>query len=69
MMAIMFIIFFKLNPRLRELFATFKTGQPPDAEKEKVFFSTRARRRALCETCLKFAVVILLASAFLGFKV
>ncbi|MBI5508249.1 MAG: hypothetical protein HY903_05805 [Deltaproteobacteria bacterium] len=68
MMGIMFVIFFRLNPKLRELFATFSPGAPPDAERAKQFFATRARRRALCETCLKVAVVILVASAFLGFE-
>ena len=67
MMAIMFIIFFQLNPRLRELFAGFAPGQGPDPEQEKEFFAKRARRKALCETCLKFAIGVLVFSAFLGF--
>jgi len=67
MMGIMFIIFFRLNPRLRELFARFSPGRAPDPDAEKEFFSKRARRKALCETCLKFAVAVLVFSAFLGF--
>jgi hypothetical protein len=67
MMAIMFVIFFQLNPRLRELFASFSPGAAPDPEQEKEFFARRARRKALCETCLKLAVAVLVFSAFLGF--
>lgn len=67
MIVIMFIIFFKLNPRLRELFAGFSPDSAPDPPAEKEFFATRARRKALCETCLKFAVGVLVFSAFLGF--
>ncbi len=67
MMVIMFIIFLRLNPRLRELFATFSPGSAPDPPKEQEFFAKRARREALCETCLKFALGILVFSAFLGF--
>ncbi len=66
-MVIMFIIFFQLNPSLRELFSRFSAGAEPDAEKEKEFFATRARRKALCETCLKLFVAVLVFSAFLGF--
>ena len=67
MMVIMFIIFFRLNPRLRELFASFAPDTEPDPDKEKEFFQKRARRKALCETCLKFAIGVLVFSAFLGF--
>lgn len=67
MMAIMFVIFFRLNPRLRELFAGFTPDAAPDPAAEKDFFATRARRKALCETCLKLAVGALVFSAFLGF--
>lgn len=67
MMVIMFIIFLRLNPRLRELFATFSPDSAPDPAKEQEFFAKRARRKALCETCLKFALGILVFSAFLGF--
>ena len=67
MMVIMFIIFFRLNPRLRELWASFSPDGSPEPNEEKEFFETRARRKALCETCLKFAVAVLVFSAFLGF--
>ena len=69
MMGIMFIIFMQINPRLRELFAGFSPGSAPDPEKEKEFFAKRARRKALCETCLKFAIGILVFSAFLHFRI
>lgn len=69
MMAIMFVIFFQINPRLRDLFATFSPDVAPDPDKEKEFFTKRARRKALCEICLKFAVGVLVFSALLGFSV
>lgn len=69
MMAIMFIIFFKINPRLRKLFAQFNPGEKPESDSEKEFFSLRARRKALCDTCLKFAIGVLVFSAFIGFNV
>ncbi len=69
MMVIMFIIFFQINPRLRELFATFSPDHEPDPVKEKEFFSLRARRKYLCEICLLFAIGVLVFSAFLGFGV
>jgi len=67
MAAIMWVIFFRINPRLRTLFAGFAPGTVPDGAQEKQFFTLRGRRKALCETCLKFAVVVLVCSAFLGF--
>jgi putative copper export protein len=67
MVLIMVKIFWRINPRLRELFGQFKPVQKPDESSEKEFFTLRAKRKALCETCLKFAIVILVASAFLGF--
>ncbi len=67
MMAIMGMIFFDLNPRLREIFAKFEPGKAPVPEMEKEFFQKRARRKALCEICLKFAFGVLVFSAFLGF--
>lgn len=67
MAAIMWVIFFRINPRLRAIFAGFTPGTAPDSGPEKEFFALRARRKALCETCLKFAVVVLVCSAFLGF--
>lgn len=67
MMAIMLVIFFKINPRLRELFAQFKSDEQPQTDSEGEFFTLRARRKALCDICLKFAVGILVFSAFMGF--
>jgi hypothetical protein len=67
MMVIMYIIFFKINPRLKELFAKFNVGEKPDSGSEEEFFSLRSRRKALCDTCLKFAVGVLVFSAFLGY--
>ncbi|GAB4301888.1 MAG: hypothetical protein Kow0090_17440 [Myxococcota bacterium] len=68
MMAIMGKIFFELNPRLREIFAKFESGKAPDEALQTEFFQKRAKRKALCETCLKFAIGVLIASAFMGFK-
>lgn len=67
MMVIMIIIFSKINPRLRELFTQFNADEKPESNGEKEFFSLRARRKALCDTCLKFAIGILVFSAFIGF--
>jgi len=67
MMVIMFVIFFRLNPRLQQLFDSFSLQADPDPEREKEFFEKRARRKALCETCLKLALAVLVFSAFLGF--
>lgn len=68
MLVIMGRIFFGLNPRLRELFAGFKPGQAPEPQQEAEFFQKRAKRKALCETCLKFAIGVLVFSAFIGFR-
>ncbi|MEW6366559.1 MAG: hypothetical protein AB1714_18175 [Acidobacteriota bacterium] len=67
MVGIMLVIFGRINPRLRALWSRFAPGVKPDEVEEKEFFALRSRRKALCETCLKFAVVVLVASAFLGF--
>lgn len=67
MVAIMFNIFFKINPRLKNIFEQFKEGTDPDQKLEEEFFTLRARRKALCDICLKFAVGVLIASAFMGF--
>ncbi|HEB83457.1 MAG TPA: hypothetical protein ENI92_00485 [Bacteroidetes bacterium] len=67
MVVIMWVIFFRINPRLRELFARFQPGEAPPAESETEFFTLRARRKALCDTCLKFAIGVLVFSAFIGF--
>lgn len=67
MVAIMFIIFYQINPRLREIFVNFTAGEQPDPDCESEFFTLRARRKALCDVCLKFAVGVLVFSAFIGF--
>ncbi len=67
MIVIMSVIFLKINPRLLSLFAGFSTNEAPNPGNEKEFFALRARRKALCEICLWFAVGVLLFSAFLGF--
>ena len=69
MVVIMGNIFLKLNPRLKELFTRFEPGKQPDAAMEEEFFTKRARRKALCETCLKFAVGVLVFSAFMQFSI
>ena len=69
MVAIMILIFFKYNPLINKLFATFTENEQPKEEQEKLFFQLRARRKRLCEICLKFAIIVLIASAFLGFGV
>ncbi len=68
MVVIMGIIFLQLNPRLKEIFARFEAAKEPDATLETEFFTKRARRKALCDTCLKFAVGVLVFSAFMGFS-
>lgn len=67
MVTIMGIIFLKINPKLKEIFSTFKPGEQPDVDIEKEFFTLRSRRKALCEICLKFAVGVLIFSAFMSF--
>ncbi len=67
MVAVMAVIFGRINPRLRAIWSRFSPGSPPDPEEERAFFALRARRKALCEICLKFAVAVLVSSAFLGF--
>lgn len=67
MVIIMVIIFFKINPELTKLFAGFSENEDPKIDSEKLFFKLRARRKKLCEICLKFAIVVLVASAFIGY--
>ncbi len=67
MMVIMGKIFFGLNPRLKEIFARFAPTSEPDGELSQEFFAKRARRKALCDICLYFAIGVLIFSAFLGF--
>ena len=51
MIIIMGKIFFRINPKLKEIFSTFKPDEKPDVNIEKEFFTLRARRKALCKTC------------------
>ncbi len=67
MMVIMAKIFFGLNPRLSELFDGFGSDVDPDPESETEFFGKRAKRKSLCDTCLWFAIGVLVTSAFIGF--
>ena len=67
MMVIMGVIFLSINPKLLRIWAGFTPESAPDPEAEKAFFALRAKRKQLCEVCLGFAVVVLVASAFLGF--
>jgi hypothetical protein len=68
MVVIMLKIFYRINPRLKELFGKFSPNSKPDESNEKEFFTLRAKRKSLCEVCLVFAIIVLVASAFLGFK-
>lgn len=68
MVVIMLRIFYRINPRLKEMFAKFSPSLKPDESGEKEFFTLRAKRKLLCEICLVFAIIVLLASAFLGFN-
>jgi len=67
MVWIMTVIFWGINPRITAIWNRFVRGTAPAESDEKQFFTLRARRKALCEVCLKFAVVVLVSSAFLGF--
>ncbi len=67
MMGIMGVIFIKINPRLKVLFAGFDPAAAPQADREGEFFALRARRKALCDICLFFALGVLTFSAFMGF--
>ncbi len=67
MVVIMGIIFLRINPRLRVLFAGFQPDVTPDGNQEAEFFALRARRKALCDKCLQFAVGVLVFSAFMRF--
>jgi putative copper export protein len=69
MVVIMLKIFYRINPRLKEMFAKFSPSSKPDESSEKEFFTLRANRKSLCEICLVFAIIVLVASAFLGFSV
>lgn len=68
MIVIMLRIFYRINPRLKKMFAKFSHSAKPDEPSEKEFFTLRAKRKSLCEICLVFAIIVLIASAFLGFR-
>ena len=67
MVVIMIMIFFKINPQLNKIFATFSESVQPETSIEKNFFALRARRKKLCEICLIFSITVLIASAFLSY--
>jgi hypothetical protein len=69
MVVIMVIIFWKINPKLKLIFEGFSDKVQPDSSSETDFFKLRARRKYLCEICLVFAILVLLFSAFMGFKI
>ncbi len=69
MVAIMVIIFMKINPELSTMFDGFSNEKEPNPNDEASFFKLRARRKYLCEICLVFAILVLISSAFLGFGV
>jgi hypothetical protein len=68
MVIIMLQIFYRINPRLKQLFVSFSPSVKPDESSGKEFFTLRAKRKSLCEICLVFAIIVLVASAFLGFS-
>jgi hypothetical protein len=69
MVVIMGKIFLNINPKLKRIFTGFSDNVPPDPTSEAEFFKLRARRKYLCEICLVFAILVLLFSAFMGFKI
>ncbi len=66
--AILFYGTFVINPKLKELFAKFKEGEPPDPETEKEFFALRGVRKKWCDRCLVLGVLVLLLSPILRFS-
>lgn len=68
MVAIMSIIFLKINPGLKQMFNGFSKESLPDPKVEANFFKLRKRRKKLCEICLVFAILVLISSAFLSFN-
>ncbi len=65
---ILFYGTFIINPKLRELFARFKEGEPADPETEKQFFALRGVRKKWCDRCLVLGVLVLLVSPVLRFS-
>lgn len=68
MLFIMLNIFFKINPQLKKMFNGFSKDRLPDTAVEANFFKLRKKRKQLCEICLVFAIIVLVASAFLSFN-
>ena len=56
---------FIFNPKLKELFARFKSEDAPDPKVEQEFFALRARRKYWCDRCWNLGVIVLIASAIL----
>lgn len=67
MVAFAFYITFFINPKLREIFATFSINEPPDENRVKTFFGLRAKRKKLCKICFVFAILVLIVSPILRF--
>lgn len=65
MVAIQFYGTFFINPELKEIFARFKEGEPPNPADEKEFFTTRAKRKKWCDRCLWLGVLVLVVSPLL----
>jgi hypothetical protein len=69
MLAIMFIVTFSVNPRIREIFSKFSPDTPPqDEEMVKTFFALRMKRKKVCQICFVFAILILAISPVLRFN-
>ncbi len=65
---ILFYGTFVINPKLKELFAKFKEGEPVDPETDKKFFALRGVRKKWCDRCLVLGVLVLLLSPILRFS-
>ncbi len=64
---ILFYGTFFINPRIKELFSRFKSGEEPEEEAVRAFFSLRAKRKKWCDVCLVLAILVLLVSPLLRF--
>ncbi len=65
---ILFYGTFIINPKLKEMFAKFKEGEPADPQGEKDFFALRGVRKKWCDRCLVLGVLVLLVSPVLRFS-
>lgn len=65
MVAIQFYGTFYINPKIKEIFARFKEGEPPNPEDEKEFFTIRAKRKKWCDRCLWLGILVLVISPLL----